>query len=135
MIDITDLQEKIANWLKSIGISAPAPIVEMGLVLALIILLFFILTLRRLHLFNVQVHTLKNIDLRLKGIEEGFSMFTSEESNTIDEKTKEQQEHHSPAEVAEIDRQDRGLKGGSQCNVGKSGRIYTVEELELQIRE
>lgn len=135
MIYITDLQDKIANWLKSIGISAPAPIVEMGLVLALIIILFFILTLRRLHLFKVQVHTLKNIDLRLKGIEEGFSMFTSEESNIIDEKAEGQQEQDNQTEVVETDRQDKGLKSFAQYNVGKSGRIYTTEQLELQIKE
>lgn len=129
---------KIADWLTSLGIPYITPYAAMLILLAALLALLFILWLlfRKLRLWywktNIQVDTLKSIDVRLHNVEEKLTRSPVMVVGKAEDITPEQEERSPSPETAqeEAEGEDAGLTA-----VGKSGRIYTEAELELQIRE
>ena len=127
--------DRIAEWFESIGFTSWGAelIVATGVLLFLVILW---LAMRRARLWywktEIQINTLKTIDDRLKNMEEAVSQSTialmKEAVMKVPPEEEELQE--DTAEVQENPLQDEGLTA-----VGKSGRVYTEAELEVQIRE
>jgi hypothetical protein len=129
---------KIADWLTSLGIPYISPYAAMLILLAAFLVLLFILWLlfRKLRLWywktNIQIDTLKSIDIRLHNIEEELTTSPVTVVGKAENKTPEEDGvSPSPETVQEeAESDDAGLTA-----VGKSGRVYTEAELELQIRE
>ena len=129
---------KIAGWLTSLGIPYITPYAAILILLAAFLVLFFILWLifRKLRLWywktNIQIDTLKSIDVRLHNVEEKLTTSSVMIAGKGEDNTPEHgEEPLSPETVQEMaETEDIGLTA-----VGKSGRVYTEAELELQIRE
>lgn len=81
---------------------------------------------------NIQIDTLKSIDGRLQSVEDKLSQsaFVAPETEACDPPDKDGEVQ--PAETAQVMAATRS-KGLTA--IGKSGRVYTEAELELQIRE
>lgn len=132
------LLDKIAGWLGKPGLSYISEF-EAGLILAAVLLLLLLilwLVFRKARLWywktDLQIDTLKSIDGRLQSVEEKLTCGViaaaeKEESDPLREDEKGQ-----PSESTEREAAD---ENGSLTYVGKSGRVYTEAELELQIRE
>lgn len=129
---------KIADWLTSLGFSYISPYTAVVVLLAVVLVLSLILWLlfRKLRLWywktNIQVDTLKSIDVRLHNVEEKLTTNSVVVVGKAENITPEQDgEPPSPETVQKNEEQEyAGLTA-----VGRSGRIYTEAELELQIRE
>ena len=129
---------KIADWLISLGFPYISPFIAMLILLAAVLVLFLILWLlfRKLRLWywktNIQIDTLKSIDVRLHNVEEKLmtnSVAVVEKADNITPG----QDSGSPLPEAEQKKEEQEYTGLTA--VGRSGRIYTEAELELQIRE
>jgi hypothetical protein len=129
---------KIADWLSSLGITYISPTVAVLVLAAAFLVLLFILWLifRKLRLWywktNIQIDTLKSIDVRLHNVEEKLAASPVMVAGKADGKMPEQDAGSLPSETVQetAEPEDIGL-----TIVGKSGRVYTEAELELQIRE
>jgi uncharacterized protein (DUF58 family) len=129
---------KIADWLTRLGFPYISPYIAMLILLAAVLVLLLILWLlfRKLRLWywktNIQINTLKSIDVRLHNVEEKLTTNSVVVVGKVENITPEQGgESPSPEAVQEKEEQEyAGLTA-----VGRSGRIYTEAELELQIRE
>jgi hypothetical protein len=128
---------KIAEWLKSIGLPYISEFEAMMILLAVFfVLLFFLwLVFRKARLWywktNIQVDTLKSIDVRLHNVEEKLSLNPIKAVEKAEGETPVQ-DGTEPSEPA----QDKTVSERKALTaIGKSGRIYTEAELELQIRE
>lgn len=129
---------KIADWLTSLGIPYISPYTAMLILLAAFLVLLFILWLifRKLRLWywktNIQIDTLKSIDVRLHHVEEKLTTGPVMVVGKAEDITPEQDGNPSSPETVqeEAEPDDVGL-----TVVGRSGRVYTEAELELQIRE
>jgi hypothetical protein len=129
---------KIADWLTSLGFPYISPYIAMLILLTAVFVLFLILWLlfRKLRLWywktNIQVDTLKSIDVRLHNVEEKLTtnsvLFVGKADNITPE-----QDGESPSSEAVQKKEEQEYAGLTA--VGRSGRIYTEAELELQIRE
>lgn len=110
----------------------------MLILLAAFLVFFLILWLlfRKLRLWywktNIQIDTLKSIDVRLHNVEEKLTVNPVIIGGNAENNTPEQGgEPPRPETVQEkTEAESAGL-----IAVGKSGRVYTEAELELQIRE
>ncbi len=140
------LLDIVKGWMESLGLDTASLFQVVLLIMILFILVLSLLTLifRRTKLWywkvNVQVKTLQSIDSRLKNVEEGLlQKFQNEEQKPNTEvpgKTGPDKEANiEPAETTEETLIEPKPRQSSECIVGKSGRVYTEEELELQIRE
>jgi len=139
MDDSSIFWNKIAEGLKSLGLPYISEFEAMLILLAAFLILFFVLWLvfRRTRLWywktNIQIDTLKSIDFRLHNIEEKLSL------NSIRVVEKAESEipaqdgtaPSSPGTVQEKPVPEREVLTA----IGKSGRIYTEAEIELQIRD
>lgn len=129
---------KIADWLTSLGITYISPYTAMLILMAAFLVLLFILWLifRKLRLWywktNIQIDTLKSIDVRLHNVEEKLTKGPVMVVGKAEDITPEQDGEPSSSEAVqkEAESEDVGL-----TVVGRSGRVYTEAELELQIRE
>lgn len=129
---------KIADWLTSLGIPYITPYAAMLILLAAFLVLLFVLWLlfRKLRLWywktNIQIDTLKSIDVRLHNVEDKLTTSPAMVVGKAEDKLPERHERPlSPETVQKMAKaEDAGLTA-----VGKSGRVYTEAELELQIRE
>ncbi len=128
---------KIEDWLTSLGFSYISPTMAVLILAAAFLALLFILWLvfRKLRLWywktNIQIDTLKSIDVRLHNVEEKLSASPVMVLGKADGKMPEQ-DGELPLETVQEEAEpvDAGLTA-----VGKSGRVYTEAELESQIRE
>jgi hypothetical protein len=128
----------IADWLTSLGIPYITPYAAMLILLAAFLVLFFVLWLffRKLRLWywktNIQIDTLKSIDVRLHNVEDKITTSPVIVVGKAEDKLPEQAERPLCPEIGQdtTKTEDVGLTA-----VGKSGRVYTEAELELQIRE
>jgi hypothetical protein len=129
---------KIADWFTSHGIPYISPYIAMLVLLAAALVLFLILWLlfRKLRLWywktNIQVDTLKSIDVRLHNVEEKLTTNAVVVVGKVDNITPEQAVE-SPLPEAVQNKEEQEYAGLTA--VGRSGKIYTEAELELQIRE
>ena len=129
---------KIAEWLMSLGLPYVSGFGAIMILLAaaLILLLILWLVFRKIRLWywktNIQVDTLKSIDVRLHNVEEKLSQGVSAVVEKAEGAASDREETDpAPKPVKEAAMPERiGLTA-----VGRSGRIYTEAELELQIRE
>lgn len=129
---------KIAEWFKDLGLPYRSEFEAMLILLVTFLILLFILWLvfRKMRLWywktNIQIDTLKSIDVRLHNVEEKLSLgavriVDHPEGETL------------VKDVAETSLEDlskmKEPETQGRTAVGKSGKIYTEAELELQIRE
>jgi len=131
------LWNKIAELLESIGLPHVS---ESGAIMIfaaafLVLLLILWLVFRKMRLWywktNIQIDTLKSIDDRLQNVEEKLLVQALQPSAAMVASPKED-EAAAPEEcrTEEPVREPKGL-----TVVGRSGRVYTEAELELQIRD
>lgn len=129
---------KITEWFKNLGLPYISEFEAMLILLAafLVLLLILWIIFRKARLWywktNVQIDTLKSIDVRLHSVEEKLSLNSVKVAEKMKSETPVQDgAEPSPETIKEkATSAERGLFA-----VGKSGRIYTEAELELQIRE
>lgn len=141
MIDITIFFNKIVEWMNSIGFKITSQTTMWVIFATLITVIFFIwIVFRGLRLWywkvDIQVNTLKSIDSRLKNVEEGFSIYPLKEENKQAGNEVLMKENQTAEEFTELDKkQEDEIRNNKVLNTGRSGRVYTEEELEIQIRE
>jgi hypothetical protein len=129
---------KIAELLESIGLPHISELQAIMIFAAAFLVLFFILWLifRNARLWywktNIQIDTLKSIDGRLQSVEDKLTTNVVRLAAGTDADAVVREEPEDSTESA----QKNAVKElASLIAVGKSGRIYTEEELELQIRD
>lgn len=129
---------KITEWFKSLGLPYISELEAMLILLAafLVLLLLLWLVFRKARLWywktNIQIDTLKSIDTRLHNVEEKLSMSVAGiVEMTHDETPAGDEAETTPETLHEMTEPE----GKGQTAVGKSGKIYTEAELELQIRD
>lgn len=129
---------KIAEWFKSLGLSYISELEAMLILLAAFLVLLFILWLvfRKVRLWywktNIQIDTLKSIDVRLHNVEEKLSLGTV---GIVEKTDGETQARDRGETISETVQEMTEHEGEGLTAVGKSGKIYTEAELELQIRD
>lgn len=129
---------KIAEWLKSLGLPYISEFEAMLILLTAFLVLLFILWLvfRKARLWywktNIQIDTLKSIDVRLHNVEEKLSVSAVRIVEKTDDETPAQDGTDTTSETVQ---EMTELEGEGLTAVGKSGKIYTEAELELQIRD
>jgi len=127
--------EKIIGLFESIGLSdltqTKAILILLSVLIVLLLLLWLIIRRARLWYWktDVQIDTLKSIDLHLKNVEEKLSS-----EIRIAESQDAQPQDDQMIQIAQENEKITEIKEGLTA-IGKSGRIYTEAELELQIRE
>lgn len=129
----------IVEWLHEMGLPSINQFEAVQLLVAVLLVLFFLLwlVLRKVKLWywkkNEEIDTLKSIDIHLRKMEEKLSA----ELIRIAEKTDSGPEPQND----EADQTDQELQlemvpeEESQTVVGRSGKIYTETELKLLIRD
>ena len=130
---------KIEEWLKDLGL----PYISQGeailILMAVFLLLLFILWIvfRKVRLWywktDVQINTLKSIDSHLKSVQETLLQNTANQIGKVNSDKESQVENDPSIENTLQDSATQAIEG--QTAVGRSGRVYTEAELELQIRE
>lgn len=132
------LWRTIADLLESIGLPQVSELEAMVILAAAFLVLLFILWLifRKARLWywktNVQIDTLKSIDGRLHDMEEKLSLHTVGASVCAEGDPQEQNETGPEQEDAKEIQESAAV---GMIAVGRSGRVYTEAELELQIRD
>jgi|GEM_PF-1182853 len=145
------LLDIIKGWMESLGLNSASLIEVMLLIMVVIILILSLLALifRRTKLWywkvNVQVKTLQSIDSRLKNVEENLLQKNIKEEEAIKKAVLQKADHGTENGTGNADETDgvNGESSAAETNkeqqsvryIGKSGRIYTEKDLELQIRE
>ena len=131
--------KEIAGWLKSMGLPYISQTEAALILLAVLLILFFLLWLvfRKIRLWywktNVQIDTLKSIDSHLKSVEEKLS---SDAIKVVELSSKMTQPQNNDTIPSVQDTQKEAATDGEGLTAkGKSGKVYTEAELELQIRD
>ncbi|MEL7654872.1 MAG: hypothetical protein AAGU75_03070 [Bacillota bacterium] len=130
---------KITGWPESLGLPYISQTAAVLILLAVLLVLFFLLWLvmRKARLWywktNAQIDTLKSIDLHLKNVEEKLSSDVIKVVELSDKLAQPQKNHTEPS-IQELPR-ETVTDGKGLTVIGKSGRVYTEAELELQIRD
>ena len=129
---------KIANWLTGLGFPPisefEVKLVFIAVLLALLIILWF--AFRKIRLWywktELQIDTLKNIEIHLQSVEERLT----QDSATKVEKAEGGESLKDSSEASEEPEEtEKESNRGILTAIGRSGKIYTEAELELQIRE
>lgn len=129
---------EITEWFKSLGLPYISELGAMLILIAAFLVLLFILWLvfRKARLWywktNIQIDTLKSIDFRLHNVEETLSLSPV---RIVEKPNDETQAQDGAETTTEAVHEMIEPEGKNQTAVGKSGRIYTEAELELQIRD
>lgn len=129
---------QIRDGFKSIGLPYISPIESFLILLAILLVLFFIIwiAIRRMKLWywktDIQIDALKNIDNHLVHIEETLSKNIKDIAETADSEKQLQSEKIET--VSEEIGQEEPIPEGKFA-IGRSGKVYTEAELELLIRE
>jgi hypothetical protein len=130
--------DKFAGWLGKLGLSYISEF-EAGLILAAVFLLLLMilwLVFRKARLWywktDIQIDTFKKIDGRLQIVEEKLTCGVLAAAEKAESDPLSGEEKGQPSENIEPEAAEdcEGL-----TYVGRSGRVYTEAELELQIRE
>ena len=132
------LWNKIAELLESIGLPHLSESEAIMIFAAAFLVLLFILWLlfRRARLWywktNVQIDTLKSIDGRLHNMEEKLTLLKDGAAACAeaDLQTPNDTEPDPDRALESVESEMMGI-----IAVGRSGRVYTEAELELQIRD
>ena len=133
------LWNKIAGWLDNMGLPYISQTEAVLILTAVLLILFSLLWLvfRRARLWywktNVQIDTLKSIDLHLKSVEEKLSSDAIKVVDISDKIPQPQNNEPNPSSQELPIKQSTEHKGLTA--IGKSGRVYTEAEIEMQIRE
>jgi len=132
--------DKIIDLFKRLGLTYISEVGAMLILLAVCFVLLFLLWLvfRRARLWywktEIQIDALKSIDARLHNVEEKLSQSTGLDADEAGVEADGEIiipcDEEQPQETARTAWERDGL-----TVVGKSGRIYTEAELEIQIRE
>lgn len=137
---ITNFPVVVSGYMKSMGIP-PLVLLIIAFIVAFLLILLLWLALRKVKLWywktGDQIQVLKSIDASLKNIaEQEMQSDVNDGSNVQSCKdVLAQNEDTEELEQPEGHGKFTGPKKGMYFDTGKSGRVYTVEELELQIRE
>jgi len=129
---------KITKWFESLGSPGISEFETKLILLTAFLVLLFILWLvfRKMRLWywktNIQVETLKRIDDRLHNVEEKLSPGVVKVIEMMEE-TPSSAEAEEPTSETVPEKVIPELVGLTA--VGRSGKIYTEAELEVQIRE
>ncbi len=132
------LSDKITEWFGHLGLPSlslwEAVLILTAVFLILAAILWLVLRKVRLWYWKteVQINTLKNIESRLKNVEEKVSQSPIALVETTDAEVPTAE---AAAETIEPTRQKTPLWDDGSTAIGKSGRVYTEAELEMQIRE
>lgn len=124
----------ITDWFNSHGLPGITEFEAMLILLAAILILLVLawLIVRRLRLWywktDLQLEALNRIDARLHNVEERLLPNTLTAVENVDRQASGQEGAEQQSET--VPENTEGLTA-----VGRSGRIYTEAELELQIRE
>ena len=135
-----NILNQISEGLKSIGLPYISQIGALLILLAVFMILLFLLWIvfRGVKLWywktDLQIDTLKNIDNHLINIKEALSQKAGNVIETANNETQSQSENIDPPKPDTIPEKTMPEEKGLTA-VGKSGRVYTEAELELQIRE
>ena len=130
--------DKITEWFGSFDLPSlslwEAVLILAAVFLILAAILWLVLRKARLWYWKteVQINTLKNIENRLKNVEEKVSQSPITLMETTDEEVLAAEASAQPNEPA---RQKTPLWDDGSTAIGKSGRVYTEAELEMQIKE
>lgn len=132
--------KQAAEWLMNLGLPFISEFEAMLIFLAafLILLLILWLIFRKARLWywktDLQIDTLKNIDNRLHSVEYKLSQTTLA---AAEEKEKNRQEpcRSDQGKTDESPQENAAQEMKGIFAVGKSGKIYTEAELEVQIKE
>ena len=131
------LWNKIAELLESIGLPhlSESEAIMIFAAAFLVLLLILWLIFRNLRLWywktNIQIDTLKRIDDRLQNVEEKLSVQTLQPAQVIVASSNDE----GAAELGESEAEDAVCEPAGLFVVGRSGKVYTEAELELQIRD
>lgn len=111
-----------------------AGLIVLAVFLVLLVILWLVFRRARLWYWktDIQIDTLKSIDARLHSMEERMSRTPARIVETAEGETLPEDGAEPPSELTE--EREEPVRAGLTA-VGKSGRIYTEAELELQIRE
>ncbi|MGI6747581.1 MAG: hypothetical protein ACOX4V_07410 [Anaerovoracaceae bacterium] len=129
---------QIREGFKNIGLPYISPIESFLFLLAILMVLFFVLwiALRRIKLWywktDIQIDTLKNIDNHLVHIEEKLSGNIKDSAEAANSEKQLQSEKIDSLNQEIV--QETSMPEGKFA-IGRSGKVYTEAELELQIRE
>lgn len=136
MSDRTGFLNRLTEYMNDAGLRVSTEgvmLIIFAVAVVLVALLWLGLRKCRLWYWKVDVQTdrLERIDNRLKNIEEGLVSPSVKEGQKEDTSMKEEIEEQC-AEAEEC-KKDTAIKSDTYY-VGKSGKVYTEEELEAQIR-
>lgn len=135
MNDVTNFSVVISNYMKSIGLSPQGFLIIASIAGFLLILLVW-LALRKVKLWywrtDKQMEVLKSIDDSLKNIAQNEMHINIEQMENGDFSVKKEADV-TAGDIEKIETQE--AEKGTCFNIGKTGKVYTIEELELQIRE
>lgn len=128
---------QIREGLRSMGLPYVSQFETALILFAVLVILFFIswIVLRRMKLWywktNIQIDTLKNIDNQLVHIGNTLS---NDNRETADSETQQLQSEEDIDTSNQEIISEKNIPEGKFA-IGRSGRVYTEAELELQIRE
>lgn len=145
MMNYTTIINNIAGWMNNVGVGI-SPSMLLWLVPVAFIIGFFLvwIALRSIRLWywktNAQISTLDSIDKRLKAMEDELHKFPDLIGDGPDAKIetdaeKEWKEAHPLEESLEPIEGQEEKSIVDFFHTGRSGRVYTEEELLLQIKE
>ena len=138
MENIDSVWNKITELLGSLGFpdmsKSEITLVLLAVFLALLFILWIVFRKLRLWYWktNIQIDTLKSIDAHLQNVEEKFSQnqFRTIETSKSELPVSNERELEPETVQKEAAPEAEGLTA-----VGRSGKLYTEAELELQIRD
>ena len=138
---------EIKEWMESLGLS-PASIFLMACFVVIFLILIFVLfalLLRKPSLWywkiNTQLETLRRIDSKLNQVEEAVCGRKGDQTEFSSEEEPEEQTNMEACQVRQAREQidmesgNKPVRNNNDSFIGKSGTVYTEEELELQIRD
>lgn len=129
---------KAAEWLESLGFPDVTELEAMLILSALFLVLLFVLWLifRKARLWywktDIQIDALKSINDRLHSVENRLSEAPLKTTSEAEQTEPVSDGESRPREAFQ---ENTAQEPKSITAVGKSGRIYSEAELELQIRE
>lgn len=137
------LNQQLSTFFKSLGIEIASPPFVITAVIVVFAVLWFLLRGLRLWYWktNQQLDTLKRIDDRLKNIEQyggvpaASGIERNDELETPEVENDPAVGNQPDQESGKGDASSAEVQGIIRMSMSKSGRIYTEEELDQQIKE
>lgn len=135
-----DILNQIREGLESIGLPYISQSGAFLFLLTVLLILLFILWMifRKIRLWywktDSQINTLRDIDNHLINIKEALSQNTEKTTESADNGKHLQSGNIDPLKCESVPKKPIPEEQG-MIAIGKSGKVYTEAELELQIRE